>query len=330
MKLSTPFQASRNRRGFTLLELLLALALGVMLLGALYFSMYMTLQQTQASRDAVDAESTSRAVFNKMGLDLSSVLGPGTPKSGGAPAGGATATVTTAPTTTPTTGTTSSATPTDVSSVTDTSADPTATDDSQSTTQNIAFQVGVIGNGTQLTIFASRVPNILGTPGALSQTSDAQQSSDLVRIDYWKGANGLCRLERPWITADQTGTAFAIDTSTEATSTIAEEVTDVLFQYHDGTSWLESWDTTSGMTPTPPIAISITLTFSRPNPQGGEPITKKVSQTIAVRTAPGSTVPELVDPVLSSGVTPESSDTSSGGSTTTGGSTSGTKTGGSK
>ena len=304
MKLSSTIHATRNRRGFTLLELLLALALGVMLLGALYFCMYTTLQQTQAGRDAVDAESTSRAVFNKMTLDLSSVLGPAPPKSGGTLATGTTSALTT---TTPTTGTTptdGSSTPTDVSTPTDTSTDPTATDGSQdATAQNFPFQVGVLGTTTQLTIYASRVPNILSTPGMLNQTSDAQQSSDLVRIDYWKGANGLCRQERPWITADQTGNSFAVDTSVEGTSLIAEEVSDVYFQYFDGTSWLESWDTTSGMSPTPPVAVSVTLTFSRPNPAGGEPITRKVSQTIAIRTAPGATVPELVDPVISSGAT---------------------------
>ena len=67
-------------RGFTLLELLLASVIAAMLLGALYLSMNMTLEQTQASRDASDVEDLHRGVFNRMTIDLSATLGPLAPK----------------------------------------------------------------------------------------------------------------------------------------------------------------------------------------------------------------------------------------------------------
>lgn len=315
-----------RRGGFTLLELLLATVIGSMILSGLYIVMNMTMTQTQASRDAVDAESTSRAVFNKISLDLSSVLGPAPPKSGGTPASGSTTSATTTTTTTaPAAGGTGTGIPSDVSSASDTQSD-TSSDASQ-TTQNFPFQVGVLGTGTQLSIFASRVPTILSTPGALSQQSDGtQQSSDLVRIDYWKGTGGLCRQERPWITADQTGNSFGFDLSNEATSLIADDATDVLFEYYDGSSWVQTWEGGSGTIPTPPVAIRVTLTFSRPNSGSGSPIAKTVSQIIAVRTAPGSTVPELIDPVVATDSMTDSSDMSSaaagGGSSTSGGGTS--------
>ncbi len=316
-----------RRSGFTLLELLLATVIGSMILSGLYIVMNMTMTQTQASRDAADAESTSRAVFNKISLDLASVLGPAPPKSGGTPASGSTTSATTTSTTsTAGAGTgTGTGTPSDVSSASDTQSD-TSSDASQ-TTQNFPFQVGVLGTGTQLSIFASRVPTILSTPGALAQQSDGtQQASDLVRIDYWKGTGGLCRQERPWITADQTGNSFSFDLSNEATSLIADDATDVLFEYYDGSSWVQTWEGGSGTIPTPPVAIRVTLTFSRPNSGSGSPITRTVTQTIAVRTAPGSTVPELIDPVIASDSTTDQSDMSStaagGGSSTTGGGTS--------
>ncbi|VTT99346.1 hypothetical protein : : T2SJ [Gemmataceae bacterium] len=322
---------TRRRSGFTILELLLASVIGAMILGGLYVVMNMTVNQTQASRDAMDAESTSRAVFNKVGLDLSNVLGPAPPKSGGTPATGSTTGATTGGTTT---GETTA--PTD-----DTGTDPAATDtagtsttagtDAAGGTQNFPFQVGVLGTSTQLTIFASRVPDVLGSPGGLGASGGGQGASDLVRIDYWQGSGGLCRQERPWVTADQVGNTFSFDQANESVSLIADEVTEVLFEYYDGTSWVETWEGGSGTIPTPPVAVRVTLAFSRPAAQGAAAQSRIVTQTIPVRTAPGSTVPELVDPVITSGTTtteqdPAAQDT--GGTTppTTGGNT--TPTGG--
>jgi prepilin-type N-terminal cleavage/methylation domain-containing protein len=317
---------TRRRSGFTILELLLASVIGSMILGGLYVVMNMTVNQTQASRDAMDAESTSRAVFNKVGLDLANVLGPAPPKSGGTPATGSTTGATTGGTTTG-----------DTTTPTEDTTDPAATDpssasmDPQGGTQNFPFQVGVLGTSTQLTIFASRVPDVLGSPGGLGASGGGQGASDLVRIDYWKGSGGLCRQERPWVTADQVGNTFSFDQANEAVSLIADEVSEVLFEYYDGTSWVETWEGGSGTIPTPPVAVRVTLAFSRPGSQGAAAQSRIVTQTIPVRTAPGATVPELVDPVITSGSTttgqdPAAQDT--GGTTppTTGGST--TPTGG--
>lgn len=287
---------SRLRRGgFTLLELLLATVIGVLILGGLYVVLNMTVTQTQVSREQVDAEDAARAVFNKVHLDLSSVLGPAPPKSGGTPATGSTASTATAPTTGGTTGGTSG---TDTGM--DATTDPESTEGEDSAAKNIPFQIGVWGTNTQLSIFAARVPEVLATPGALNAGSadGKQQSSDLVRIDYWMGSGGLCRQERPYVTGDQTGNNFTFDLANEATSVIADEVTAVSFEYHDGTSWVQTWEGGTGTTTAPPVAVKVTLTFTRQNPRGGDPITRTLSQTMAVRTAPGSSVPDLVDPVM--------------------------------
>ena len=73
-------QSTTRERGFTLLELLLASVIAAMLLGALYLAMNMTLEQTQASRDASDVEDLHRGVVNRMTIDLSATLGPLPPK----------------------------------------------------------------------------------------------------------------------------------------------------------------------------------------------------------------------------------------------------------
>jgi hypothetical protein len=156
----------------------------------------------------------------------------------------------------------------------------------------LGFQQGVILlESKSISLFVSRVPSVLATPGALTsgETTD-QQSSDLRRIDYWLAAGGgLCRKERPWVTADGTGTSGDIDRSTEAMDVIAETVTDVTFSVPENIS------TTDGL---PPRAVKVTLTFETPSPRGGDPIVRTVSQVFAVRTAPGTNGPVLVDPVV--------------------------------
>ena len=74
---------SYARGGFTLLELLLASMIAALMLSALYLSLNMSIEQTQASRDAADIEDLQRGVFNRMMIDLSSSLGPLPPKIAG-------------------------------------------------------------------------------------------------------------------------------------------------------------------------------------------------------------------------------------------------------
>src|SRR5437763_10847058 len=94
---------SRTRRpGFTLLEVLLASAISVLLLSALYVAMDMQLKLAQAGREAVDQATLVRSLLKRMTNDLSSGLGPigpvqaasssataGTGKAAAGPTGGA-------------------------------------------------------------------------------------------------------------------------------------------------------------------------------------------------------------------------------------------------
>jgi hypothetical protein len=163
----------------------------------------------------------------------------------------------------------------------------------------MAFQTGVVGDSTTLSIFASRVPGVLSRPGALALPSEgARYRSDLVRIDYWMSPNGLCRKERPWVTDDAVGREPTIDTSTEERDVISEHVKDVLFEYLDSSGTdMGYWDETCATPAAPPRAVRVTLTFEFPNPRGGDPVVKTVSQVIAIRTSPGSVTPEPIDPV---------------------------------
>src|SRR5205823_1651697 len=134
-----------RRAGFTLLELMIASLIAILLLSALYFTLNITLRQTQDGRDAVETDNLTRGVFNRMAIDLTGVLGPLPPKSGGnslAGGGGGGSTPTTNTTTgtgtgTGTTGTDPAATGGTTTGGT-TSTDPTAT----AAAAPVAFQAG--------------------------------------------------------------------------------------------------------------------------------------------------------------------------------------------
>jgi hypothetical protein len=66
-----------------------------------------------------------------------------------------------------------------------------------------------------------------------------QQPADLRRITYYRGASGLCRQERPWVTSDGVWNSADADRTDELGDLLAEEITDVQFQYFDGSSWVD-------------------------------------------------------------------------------------------
>ena len=316
---------NRKRRAFTLLEVLLASLIAILLLAALYFAMDVTLRQTQESRDAVDVDNLSRGVYTRMTLDLSASLGPLPPKSGGNAASSTSSTPTSDPSmmattdpsmmTTPTASApsaTTTTTPTDPSAAATPAVDP-ATGEAAATPQaaDIGFQAGIIGTDKQLTVFASRLPSMMTSARGLSDTSGAQLPSDLVRITYWISQNGgLCRQERPWVTADGVRNSSDPDLTDEAGDTLVQEVSDVTFEYfHPKDGWMPSWDgsqmSPDGVTPIgPPRAVKVTLVYSIPSTRRGDPpFEHTVVQVIPVRSAPGGMTPEMITPSTDPGAT---------------------------
>jgi prepilin-type N-terminal cleavage/methylation domain-containing protein len=261
---------SRPRRpGFTLLELLLASAIAVVLMGALYATLDIVLKRAEVNRDQIAASDLSRAIVNRLTADLSASVGLMQPMSG------ATATASS-------------------SSTTGTGSDAAATTSTAEETGDIPFQAGVIGTDKQVTVFASRLPLSFTDPEAIS-TPDVLRPGDLRRVTYYLGA-GLCRQERPWVTADGVRNSAEPDPSTAETDVIAPEVTDATFEYFSGGVWNGEWDGsqvgTDGVTlQGPPRAIRVTLQLDYPTPAGGTR-QKTVVHVIPVRAAVGAFVPE--------------------------------------
>ncbi len=267
----------RVRSGYTLLEVLIASAIGVLLLAALYFAFDLTLRSSDAGRTLVAESDLNRAVINRMTLDLSSPLGVLPPMSGGTSSGtSSTAEVTDTPTPSTTT---------------------TTTEGSASTASNplLSFQAGLIGTSEQMILFVSKLPQWLSDR---ESDPNAVIPSDVRRISYYlhSSGKGLCRQDRQWITADRVGNSTELDRDTEDTDIIAPEVVALEFGYASGSGYVSEWDGTQAAldgtsTTGPPRAIKVTLTFEFKD-RDGATAQKKIVHVFPVRAAVGLIPPD--------------------------------------
>jgi prepilin-type N-terminal cleavage/methylation domain-containing protein len=292
----------RPRPGYTLLEVLLALAIAVLLMGALYTAVSYQLRLAQAGREVVAETTLARAIlFNRIGKDIHAAVGLNDPArfraaakggmgggagGGGAAAAGATTTPSagsTGATTTPTTGT---ATP-----ATGTTSATGATAQFQGSA--VRLPLGVIGDASSLTLYISRVPEEV-YPRSTDQ--QGQLTSDLRRVSYWLASEGggLCRWEAMQVTSDD-ATALELPTGDEANYVIAPEVRSLEFEYFDGTTWLDSWDSTEpgpdGVTPLGSprlIAVRIGVVRSGSDANGAEPELRYYRHVVPILTAGGA------------------------------------------
>ncbi len=280
---------SSARAGYTLLEVLIASAIAVLLLSALYFAFDLTLRSTDTGRALVAESDLNRAVINRMSLDLSSPLGVLPTMSGGGTdaAGGAAPSADAAATPAPAADT---ATPAATPATTSTVADPL-----------LQFQGGLIGTSEQMILFVSRVPKWLSDRETAADPS-AVLPSDAHRVSYYmhSSGKGLCRQIKEWITADKVGNALEIDREEEDREVIAPEVVTLVFEYSSGTGYVAEWDGTQGSldgdTATgPPRAVRATITFEYVDGDG-KTAQKKIVHVFPIRSAVGLYVPETTAP----------------------------------
>jgi hypothetical protein len=117
-----------------------------------------------------------------------------------------------------------------------------------------------------VTVWISRLPQ---APGPADPNVDAQETggiSDVRRVTYWWDGNGLVKKEISNVTADDDTTALPPASG----DLIAAEVTNLTFEYFDGTNWVDTWDGTvlgdDGATPVgPPRAIRINIDVRYPS-----------------------------------------------------------------
>jgi type II secretory pathway component PulJ len=281
------------RPAYTLLEVLLAMVIGILLMAALYAAVDAQLTNSRAGREIIEASNLARSVLDRVAADIGPSLAPISPSRLKSSSQAASASQTqlgaagSAPATTgaaSTTGATSSGT------TTDTSSSATSPSSASGTTgSGVTFNQGVQGDATHLTLYTSRWPRELRTP---ADDANAPVLSDLRRVTWWLAGGGLSRQEIKQATSDDA--LNAPDLSDNPALVIASQVTNLTFQYLDGSSgqWQDTWDGTiagpDGSTPIgPPAAIAVTIEITLPG--GGPNARKSYRHVVALPTANGTT-----------------------------------------
>jgi prepilin-type N-terminal cleavage/methylation domain-containing protein len=293
-----------RRPAFTLLEILLALVIGVLLLGALYVAVGLHLRHAQIARSLVAESALARAIFDRMASDIRQTLAPPppAPASGGGGAAAASSSGNNSGGTTAASASPSS-TSSSPSSSSSSSTSPTSTSPAGGVvnTTASAYNVGVQGDASHLSLCTGRALRV----SSADQLN--QPMSTLRRITYWyidSGAgSGLARQEIPEVTSDDVTAGPPDDPSL----VFANEVVGLTFSYFDGNAWQDSWDGTTvgpdGQTPIgAPVAIAINLTIASPDAQNP----KTYRRVVPLATANG---------ILPSGSTATTGTTTSGSST---------------
>ncbi len=310
----------RRRPAYTLLEVVLALLIGVLLLAALYGAVSYHLRQAQAGRDTVQQTTLVRAIVSRIENDAVATVALGDPNrfrsgqsqlpsavsdsSGGTAARGSSTSGPTGSSTpmpsTPATGTPSTTTPSTGASGAGGSGSQPA---QASTSPPVLLPLGVVGDSTSLMLFVSKVPSE-AWPG---KEAPGQLVSDLRRICYWvDGDKGLCRQELRLVTSPDALDTTLPPSGGTAVTPLAREVKSIEFTYFDGKSWQDSWDSNEvgddGSTPIgSPRAIAVRLGIQPRrgvNDTTGPPL-KYYRHVIPIQTA--------------NGVTQENNDTTTGG-----------------
>jgi prepilin-type N-terminal cleavage/methylation domain-containing protein len=282
-----------SRPGFTLLEVLLAAAIGVLLMAGLYTALNLALSHAQAGRDKVEQSTIARSLFRRINNDVQTELAayrPSPSASGGGMGGGASGAAGA--------GGQSSGTGAQSGGTSSTTQGGSSSSSSSSNVSGLGgtfqFNQGVQGDNSMLVLYVSRVPTELDP----SWNGDVVPIvSDLRRITYWRSSGGLSRQEIKIATSDDDAVSgLPTDLPDDPSLVLAPEVQSVTFQYFDGTNWQDSWDGTQtpssgGKYPQgPPVAIAVTIELAIPgtSTESGDPKRKTYRHVIAIPTANGT------------------------------------------
>ncbi|TMQ33679.1 MAG: prepilin-type N-terminal cleavage/methylation domain-containing protein [Planctomycetota bacterium] len=304
MRRSYPCRDSR-RRGYTLLEILVASAIAVLLMSALYVAVELQLRHAQAGREVIEQSTLVRALMSRVSGDINSCIGPAMPASSSSSGQAAGTTAGAATGGTGATGSTSSSGGASGSSASGSSSGGSTSSTSSSSSSvvvNNSVQVNLIqGDAGQLTLTVSQWPRELNlSPDAAADVQPIV--SDLRRITYWLAggegnALGLARQEMKLVTSDDASTLIPPNIPDEAAHVIAEEVKSLTFSYFDGSQWQDTWDSTQpgadGATPKgPPLAIAIVIGIPAPGAQRtNNGNLKQYRHVVAIPSANGATQP---------------------------------------
>jgi hypothetical protein len=305
----------RGRRpAYTLLEVLLAMAISLLLLGALYVAMDMQLRLAQDGRDKVEESQLARAMLNRIVGDISPGLRPEQPPmpsnmqsmsgGGGGGGGGGAAGA----------GGAGAAAGGGAAAAGGAGANPAAaggqqgggaasTPQSSNTTTTLVMLSSVQGDGQTLNIITTRVPReVLSNLSGPLTGANLPPASDQRVVSYWIAGSGdsplgLARREIPLVTSDD-AQDLPPGLPDEGSFVIAPEVKSLSIRYFDpqtgafmdeGSRWPDDATGYDGTTPFgPPPAIELTIEIAAPRRgKHAEEKTRKYTQVVFIPTANG-------------------------------------------
>ncbi len=290
------------RRGFTLLEVTLALSVAVLLLAALYVAVDVQLKHARAGRAIVEQATLARSLLARVDADVAAAAtlidperfrAPSSPSGGPSGQAGSTPSGSTAsPSASGGTGSGSSGSSGTASSGTSGTSGGTGSGGSVAT-DAVTLPLSVQGDGSTLHLFITRLPReaIPADPSVAPQVV-----SDLRRVSWWMGGGGLARQEVAVATSQDALQNLPPGIPDEDAHVLAPEVKSVQFQFYDGSSWQDSWDCTTagadGVTPIgPPQAVAVTLEIAVPQEgaKADDAPTKRYRHVVACLSANGTT-----------------------------------------
>lgn len=318
MRESAEPSATVSRRGFTLLELVLALGLASLLLAALYTALQMHWSSSALGHVEMERSQVARALFRRIETDIRSVVfrdgaltssaDTGSSSSSGGASSGSTGTSGNTGSsgsasdgsggTSGTSGASGSTTGGSSSGTTGGSSGTTTTTENYSTQKT-----GLYGDSQSLILHVS-LPSRAASLGAASGAAATEDAagyvgSDMQSIAYFLAGSsstmaqqlsgsltsplgqstGLARLQGDRMAMQAADESGDLTSMAAGAKLLAPEVASVQFEYFDGVSWTTSWD--SGTSNSIPNAIRITIDFSPPVATGGwyaRPVSKSTDR----------------------------------------------------
>lgn len=244
--------SSPGRRGFTLLETIIAVGLMTLLMAGLYSAMTIYYDLRVDSYDEIERAQIARTLLRQITRDIQSVVFQAEQS---------------------VTDDSSSEAQEDADEGENITADPAAA---------MAFYTnGLVGTETDLLLYVSRPDRDLNYISSQELSSFSDRSGDLMIVRYFVAQSGAGELASQVAdqfssgsddgpvglvrtTGDLYGLSMAIQDSKEesqaaATQMQAPEVSAIQFQYFDGSTWQAEWDSTQ--LNSMPVAIEVILTL---------------------------------------------------------------------
>jgi type II secretory pathway pseudopilin PulG len=284
--------SSDRRAAFTLLEVVLALSLAVILLGAIFTAMDQSWKMTASGREEMERSQLARALMRKFAIDIRSIAyapppvtdSDSTSSSTGSSSG-------TSSSSSGSSGSSTASTASTGSSSSSSSGSTSSTTGSSSTTPSdepSARSIGIRGNSQQIEMHISRARRDLEFSANLDGAKMQSHTSDLRVVTYQlamagvsmpNGAmmQGLVRTEGDRMATQLVEEKGSAPTSLSLPQALAPEVASVQFRFFDGVSWFTVWD--SEEAGRLPRAVEVVITFAPSQAKLGPALRTNVSQS---------------------------------------------------